>query len=149
MSVIPGWSPLSGMSNHLLQQCTLEHQLLDCPSLSTTWEHCTLLWRKYCIDKPEVRAIVMLENNGDDYSNTSMQLLLEPSCCPKVICAIQTWGTCILAHIQYLTRTWCYSHHLRRYKLLKLLNIKWCLYAAAQLTFGDEDDIWIQRQILT
>ena len=102
---------------------TLEHQLLDCQSLSTTRENCTLLWRKYCIDKPEVRRIVMLENNGDDHPNTSMQFLLDPSCCPEVICAVQTYGTGILAHVQYLTRTWCYSLHLRRYKILKLLNI--------------------------
>ena len=100
---------------------TLEQQLLECPSLSVPRERCKILWRRYCDDKPELKRMIGI-NTNDDIIPT-MQFLLDPSCCPDVICATQEFGLGVLSHIQYLTRTWCYSHHIRRNKLLKLLNI--------------------------
>ena len=100
---------------------TLEHQLLDCPVLSPTRENCQALWRSYCEDKPEIWNLIVSHSGEEIYPQ--MQFLLDPSCCPIVISAIQSLGSGVLSHIYYLNRSWCHSIHLRRRKNLKLLNI--------------------------
>ena len=100
---------------------TLEHQLLDCPALTSTRENSKALWRSYCKDKPEIWNLIVAHSSEEIYPQ--MQFLLDPSCCPIIIRATQSLGSGVLHHIYYLTRSWCYSLHLRRRKNLKLLNI--------------------------
>ena len=105
---------------------TLEHQLLECPSLETTRVRCKTYWKDYCDDKPEVKNLSMVAGMIAGHaidSKSCIQFLLDPSSCPDLICATQNLGIGVLAHVHYLTRTWCYSHHMRRQKLLKLLNV--------------------------
>ena len=99
---------------------TLEHMLVDCPSLQETRNKCRTLWEKYCSNQPLLRSILL---ELEALESPPVQFLLDPSCSPPVIKAIQTVGEGILIQLQYLTRTWCYSHHLRRHKFLKLYNI--------------------------
>ena len=99
---------------------TLEHLLTECPALRQTREKCQTLWREYCSDKPYLWSILL---ECDASYNPSTQFLLDPGSFPQVIRATQSSGDGILVHLQYLTRTWCYSHHLRRQKYLKLYNI--------------------------
>ena len=108
-------------SNDILPLGTLEHQLLVCPSLNDAREKCKSLWKEYCGDKPEIWNLIEIIANVDIQPH--LQFLLDPTCCPEVICAVQINGLGVLAHILYLTRTWCYSLHTRRKKLLKLYNI--------------------------
>ena len=99
---------------------TLEHMLVECPALQETRNKCRNLWHKYCSDQPLLWSIVQ---ELDATVTPPVQLLLDPSCSPLVIKAVQDVGEGILIQLQYLTRTWCYSHHLRRHKYLKLYNI--------------------------
>ena len=109
------------VSSYVLPLGTIEHQLLECPSLITSRERCRSLWKEYCADKPEIWNLI--DKNDDTEPQPKLQFLLDPSCCPDVILAAQNFGQGVLSHINYLTRTWCYSLHVRRKKLLKLYNI--------------------------
>ena len=117
---------------------TLEHLLLFCPSLNKTRENCRALWESYVHDKPVLKNIVLFDSSG----NPDVQLLLDPTACPAIIQASQTSGTGILSHILYLCRTWCYSIHVRRRKILKLLNVIWSmLTVSCRSDISAEDDI--------
>ena len=98
---------------------TFEHLLLECPVLNETRNKCKSLWINYTLDKPKIKDLVLINND----CNPSIQLLLDPSACADVIRSSQEFGEGILSHLFYLTRTWCHSLHVRRRKLLKLLNI--------------------------
>ena len=104
---------------------TLEHLLLHCPVLSETRENAISLWRKYLADKPALHPIVQHHTGtpGLEGIQLHMQLLLDPSTCPMVISASQDLGKGVVSHLNYLSRTWCHSHHHKRRKLLKLYNI--------------------------
>ena len=104
---------------------TLEHLLLVCPQLQETRDTCKQLWISHTEDKPQIRDIFLPTATPFNLSlwSPKMELLLDPTSCPNVIDASQKYGIGILSSILYLSRTWCYSHHVRRRKHLKLLNI--------------------------
>ena len=54
--------------------------------------------------------------------NSLVQFILDASVHPSVITLVQTYGQDILMPIFYLTRTWCYSLHRERLKLLGLFK---------------------------
>ena len=66
---------------------TLEHQLLKCPALLETRSHAVSHWAAYLIDKPNLLPIVSHHTLSGDQLH--MELLLDPSTCPKVISAVQ------------------------------------------------------------
>ena len=100
---------------------TLEHMLLTCPALSGTRTKCLSLWREYTADKPYLLPIISHHTNspGSHGEKLRMQLLLDPSTCPLVISVAQSMGAGIISHLQYMPRTWCHSHYLRRRRILK------------------------------
>ena len=104
---------------------TIEHLLLRCPALSETRTNAVSMWSAYMVDKPYLLPIVKHHTIGlvTQVEPIHLQLLLDPASCPMVITAVQECGLAILSHLLYMTRTWCYSHHLKRHRLLKLLNI--------------------------
>ena len=112
---------LGAVSSDVLPLGTLEHQLLVCPSLETSRERCKTLWKESCLDKPDIWNLI--DKNDSMEPHPQLQFLLDPSCCPGVILATQKLGQGVLSHVHYLSRTWCYSLHVRRKKLLKLFNI--------------------------
>ena len=59
----------------------------------------------------------------DKQISPSLDLLLDPSTVPLIIKTVQNLGMGILSHLFYMTRTWCFMHHSKRKKLLKLYNI--------------------------
>ena len=105
---------------------TLEHMLLQCPTLFTTRQNAINLWRTYTSENPELLSVSDIPpfiSDIFDIENCSIKFILDPSACPSVITVKQSLGSGILSHLFYLTRTWCYMHHLRRHRLLRLYNI--------------------------
>ena len=94
----------------------LEHLLVHCASLADTRAGLIDFNRTYSIDLTEICDIV------SHYCNTSnpqfSQFLVDPSCLPQVITAAQLHGEIVLHHIFRIARTWCYSLHRARLKLL-------------------------------
>jgi hypothetical protein len=112
-------------SGHATSLGTLEHLLLKCPALAATRAKCTSHWSAYMVDKPFLLPIITHHTLTPSLlgDKLQMELLLDPSTCPKVISAAQAMGAGIMSHLLYMTRTWCHAHHLRRKRLLKLYNI--------------------------
>ena len=104
---------------------SLEHLLLYCPALAVTRSNAVSHWSAYMVDKPFLFNIISHHTltPGNEGEHLQMRLLLDPSTCPLVIRAAQTYDIDVLYHLHYMTRTWCHSHHLRRRRLLKLHNI--------------------------
>ena len=104
---------------------TLEHMLLRCPALSEARRRSISHWCSYLADKKRLLPILRHHTltPGEHGRKLHMQLLLDPTACPMVISAVQEMGVGILSHLLYVTRTWCFSHHLKRRRLLKLYNI--------------------------
>ena len=124
------------MTGHPAVSGTLEHQLQKCPALAETRKKSVSHWSNYLKDKPSLLPIVKHHTRvwcltigrytltpGLQGMKLHMELLLDPSTCPMVIQAVQSFGKGILSHLLYMTRTWCHSHHLKRRRLLKLYNI--------------------------
>ena len=116
LCLVYGFPPMQG---------SLEHLLLKCPVLAVVRAHAISHWSSYMVDKPYLLPIVTHHtvSTGTDSDQLHMELLLDPSTCPKVITAVQESGSSILCHLLYMSRTWCYAHHLKRRRLLKLNNI--------------------------
>ena len=73
-------------------------------------------------EKPYLQPLIEeLDFDGDP--KPSLNLLLDPTTCPSVISLAQDLGDGIVCDMLYLARTWCYMHHMRRRRLLKLYNI--------------------------
>ena len=104
---------------------TLEHLLISCPALSDTRLGAISHWSNYMVDKPFLLPIVShyTISAGNGETTPSMNFLLDPSTCPRVISSAQELGSAILSHICYMTRTWCHTHHIRRKRILKFYNI--------------------------
>ena len=98
---------------------TLEHLLRFCPALSDSRSSSLDMWTDYTSDKPDISTII---NCYIHDQIPTMELLLDPSACPEIIRGRhQSLG--ILIYVFYLTRTWCYSQHLKLRKMQKLYNM--------------------------
>ena len=99
---------------------TIEHLLLQCPSLAAT--RCNMFnWVTERQDlSARTKAII-----SDIFSSTSatdkMQLLLDCSCLTEVILSRQD-GDQTQSEIFKFARTWCFSVHVQREKILKIMN---------------------------
>ena len=105
----------------LNQEGSLEHILLCCPALSEARSRIVSLISAFLVSRQELFPIIYhytIENEG-----FLLQFLLDPSCLPLVISTNQNYPD-TLKHCLYLARTWCYSIHLSRSKLLKQMGLK-------------------------
>ena len=108
----------------LLPSCSqqyedLPHILLACPSLQEARDRVWRLWNEHLLDKPHIMNIV---HRYMATTNPNMtQLLIDPSVLPDVIVLNQEYGDNVLSTLFYLTRTFCYSLHNSRLKLLGLI----------------------------
>ena len=100
---------------------SLQHILLHCPALAEARSRMLSLWSSFLVSNPLLFPVVKYYTLGGDSAN--LQFLLDPSVLPMVI-SLSSTNPDTLKHCFYLTRTWNYSMHLTREKLVKLWNIK-------------------------
>ena len=95
-------------------QETLEHILLFCPSYNHDRERLLKLWNETKNQTvAEVIALILAEG-----TQSHIQFLLDPSVHPRLIEAVPFEGHEPLKIAFHLTRTWCFTIHRSRAKLL-------------------------------
>ena len=108
----------------LLPECTninlkedIVHILVNCGSLSATRSRLTVFFLNFAAMNPDLSFIInkFLNSNDDNYKT---QFLLDCSTLPDVIHYRQLLGNNIMNNLFHLTRTWCYSVHRDRLKML-------------------------------
>ena len=113
-----GLCRLPGCSN---QEGNLHHILLSCPSLADSRAGMIRMWSNFMVSNPNLLSIVK------EYTITKdelfMQFLLDPSCLPLVISTSKNDPN-ILKNCLFLSRTWCFSAHLARSKLMRQLQLR-------------------------
>ena len=98
-----------------------KHILLHCRSYNESKKHLYTLWLNK--RSPAVYELVLEAfSSTDDYL---LQFLLDCSCLPQVILAVQKHGVTILEELFYLTRTWCFTIHRQRMRMLGRWNYQW------------------------
>ena len=113
-----GLCRLPGCDN---QEGDLEHILLHCPALSDSRSRIVSLISAFLVPRQELFPVIYHYTIEDE--KNLLQFLLDPSCLPLVISTNREYPD-TLKHCLYLGRTWCYSIHIYRSKLLKQLGIK-------------------------
>ena len=76
---------------------------------------------KYAVENPIVAEILFKYTNPNN--PLFFQFLLDSSVIPEVINAVQLHGEQVLYLIFKVSRTWCYSLHRKRLKLLGRWNL--------------------------
>ena len=99
---------------------TLQHILLDCVAYNSNRVRLTRLWLS---NEDQIIKNITSEalSSNRDYQ---VQFILDCSVLPSVISASQQYGSNILDKLFYLTRTWCYSIHRTRMKILGRWHLK-------------------------
>ena len=98
---------------------SIEHLLLSCSSLTTTRDK---LMDNMIRNSDMCETSKSLVNSAFLTEATSVQILLDCSTMPDVIAATQAEGTYILEELFRFSRSWCYSIHKTRLKLLGRWN---------------------------
>ena len=118
------WSPSNPNGNCQAPTCngtqeSLEHLLIHCPYYKEMRGSLRTLWMKpYPIMAVNALIISVLEGPPRQI----LHFILDPSTHPQTIHLCQVHGQEILKLLFNLTRTWCYSIHKQRLKLLKQWN---------------------------
>ena len=113
-----GFCRLPGCSN---QEGNLHHILLSCPALADSRASMISMWSNFMVSKPTLLPIVRHYTITEE--RLFMQFLLDPSCLPLVILNSKA-DPDLMKHCLYLSRTWCFSSHLARSKLLRQMNLR-------------------------
>ena len=119
------WSKSNPFGFCLLPGCSgqsegsLEHILLECPALQEARTGVIKLWSDFMLPHRHLFPVIA---GLTSHEASHMQLLLDPSCIPEVIAANKL-SSDVLPCCFYLARTWIYSIHLRRTKLMKINNL--------------------------
>ena len=120
------WSGESGMCS--LPTCRLEptpgtlvHILTECPDLQPARQRVCDLWAEYLADKPHLLSIAT-KYITEGSQTSQVQFLLDCSVMPEVISLCQDKVEGVLDSLLYLTRTFCFSIHKSRLKLLGKWN---------------------------
>ena len=103
------------------QEGDLVHILLKCPALSNSRRSMIKLWSNFLVSKPQLLPIV--HKFTIQQPHLLPQFLLDPSSLPLVISTNQLHQD-TLKHCLFLGRTWCFSAHLARSRILQQLNIR-------------------------
>ena len=97
---------------------SVKHILIDCQAYISCKTRLYSLWISYPC--PVVHNLVLEAfSNETDYL---LQFILDCSVLPSVISATQCYGVAILEKLFYLTRSWCWSIHKQRMKMLGRWN---------------------------
>ena len=113
-----GLCRLPGCEN---KEGSLEHILLHCSALADSRSRIVSLIAAFLVSRPELFPVIRHFTIEED--NLLLQFLLDPTCLPLVISTNRTHPD-TLKHCLYLGRTWCYSIHIYRSKIMKQLDIK-------------------------
>ena len=98
----------------------LHHILVNCTSLEPTRQSLRSFTLNYCQSFEASQDVVssltsILHNSSDPLFS---QFLLDCSVLPSVISSVQQHGQTIVEHLFRITRTWCFSPHRARFKIL-------------------------------
>ena len=99
---------------------TVKHILTECEAYNRCKNSIYSLW--FSETNPNVIELVVEALTSDKYY--LLQFILDCSALPNVIRATQTHGDIILDKLFYLTRTWCFSVHRERMKMLGRWNFQ-------------------------
>ena len=94
---------------------TIEHLLAQCPTLTHTTNQ-LLLKLQQSTDIRDTAKTLITESFNSVKSTT--QMMLDCSVIPSVISAKQKEGNSLIQELFRFTRSWCYSLHKSRLKLL-------------------------------
>ena len=98
----------------------IEHIFLHCDSLGTTRLRLSNFTMKYAQDVPLLCSTIL--ELTKPCNPLFLQFLLDCSVIPKVISLCMEHGNVVLHHMFKVSRTWCYSLHRERLKLLGRWN---------------------------
>ena len=102
---------------------TLPHILTECVDLAPARQRVISLWSEYLRDKPILLPTIKLYTVGTK-SSLFIQFLVDCTVLPDVIALKQLHGQSVHDSLLYLTRTFCFSVHKERLKLLGKWNYK-------------------------
>ena len=118
----------------LLPACTnplvkedIVHILINCESLSASRRRLSTIFLNFAASNPRLSPIITKFFYTDD-DNYKTQFLLDCSTLPEVIHLRQLHGFTILHELFHLTRTWCYSLHRDRLKILGRWSPIWLIW---------------------
>ena len=94
----------------------IEHILLNCSSLSPVRQRLVNFTIEYTRSVPVLSQMILDLTNPN--TPLFLQFLLDCSSIPVVISAVQLLGHEVLHHLFKISRTWCYSLHRERLRLL-------------------------------
>ena len=103
---------------------TLPHILIDCQGLATSRQRVFSLWADFIRDKPILLPVIK-KYTIDCPTTLQVQFLLDCTILPEVISLVQQHGVFVHDSLLYLTRTFCFSLHKARLKLLGKWNLKY------------------------
>ena len=106
---------------NLLISKTIEHIHLHCSGLNENRRRLESVTQTFAADKPAIKQIIFTYMNTDD-EYLRVQFLLDCSVLPLVISRYQTHGPIIHQQLYQISRTWCRSLHVARWKLLGRYN---------------------------
>jgi hypothetical protein len=122
------WSNSDGSCS--LPTCTLAptpgsliHILTQCQDLRPARQRVFSLWADFIQDKPFLFNVIK-KYTVDASPLLQVQFLLDCTVLPDVITLRQKQGKCVYDSLLYLTRTYCFSVHKTRLKLLGKWNLK-------------------------
>ena len=94
----------------------LEHLLVVCPALDHVRHRLHSLWLLKTADCPPLQRLLMWILGSPP--DTQVRFILDSTACPQLITMIQVFGPEIMHRVCYLTRTWAFSIHRHKMKLL-------------------------------
>ena len=94
----------------------LEHLLIVCPALDHVRHRLHSLWCMKTVDCPPLH-IFILKILGS-CPKQQVKFILDSAACPEIVDMMQKYGQEIINRVMYLTRTWAFSIHRSKMKLL-------------------------------
>ena len=110
---------------------TIEHVLVHCEYYSNCKRRLYSLWLSTA-NKVVLKLVLEALSSECQYL---VQFILDCTALPSVIRATQNHGPDILKELFYLTRSWCFSLHRQRMKMLGRWNFQWGLLNFWVITF--------------
>ena len=95
---------------------TLQHLLIECPALEHTRHRMHSLWCLKTLPCPPLHRLILKILGSSP--EIQARLILDSTACPELILLVQTYGQKIQDLVLYLTRTFAFSIHRQKLKLL-------------------------------
>jgi hypothetical protein len=99
---------------------SVDHILIHCRAYNECKRRLYSLW----LSSPNPAVIKLVTEAFSEETDYLLQFIIDCSVLPSVINAVQAQGPEILDDLFYLTRTWCFSVHRYRMKMLGRWNFQ-------------------------